>query len=368
MRKLGPPSEIGRLAGPVARLLDGAWQRMHWWVATMAMLYAASGITIVKPDEVAVILRWGRLVGDTPALQEHGPGLLFTFPRPVDRVVRVPVKHVWEVEVSTLATARGEYGDLLGGGLDPVRQGYALTGDQNIVHVDVTARYRIRDPAEWAFYGAKSEDVLRVEVTAAMVRSLGEMGVDRVLADGRKNLIATATRRAQAGLDASHSGLELSSLELTRLAPPLALASEFDAVQSAFIGAETKKKQAQAFAETVIPQAHAAADASVQSARGGADSDLAIARGSAGAFLVLSREYKNNPVVVRERLYRDAVERAIGRAGTVRWVPPPVGGRYNGFRITVQPTGAGPLTSSSSSSSPTGGAPVSEDDDEAPRR
>ena len=78
---------------------------MHWWVATMIVLYAVSGMTIVKPDEVAVILRWGRLVGDTPALQEHGPGLLFSFPRPIDRVVRVPVKHVWEVGVNTLAAA-----------------------------------------------------------------------------------------------------------------------------------------------------------------------------------------------------------------------------------------------------------------------
>ena len=71
-------------------------------------------------------------------------------------------------------------------------QGYAVTGDENIVHVDMVARYRVRDPAEWAFYGPKAEDVLRVEVTAAMVRSLGEMGVDRVLSDGRKDLIATA--------------------------------------------------------------------------------------------------------------------------------------------------------------------------------
>jgi membrane protease subunit HflK len=364
VRKLGPPSEIARLAAPVARLLDAAWQRMHWWVATMALLYAVSGVTIVKPDEVAVILRWGRLVGATPALQEHGPGLLFALPRPVDQVVRVPVKHVREVEVSTLTAARTEYGDLLGVGFDPVKQGYVLTGDQNVVHVDMVARYRVRDPAEWAFYGAKSEDVLRVEVTAAMVRSLGEMGVDRVLADGRKRLIATATRRAQAGLDASHSGLELSSLELTRLGPPQTLASEFDAVQSAYIGAETKKKEAQAFAETVIPQAHAAADASVQSARGAADADLALARGSAEAFLVLGREYRNNPVVVRERLYRDAVEKAIGAAGTVRWVPPPVGGSYKGFRITVQPTGASSLTTSRA----TGSATVSEDDDETPRR
>ncbi len=65
----------------------------------MALLYVLSGITVVRSDEVAVILRWGRLVGDTPALQAHGPGLLFAFPRPVDQVMRVQVKHVWEVPV-----------------------------------------------------------------------------------------------------------------------------------------------------------------------------------------------------------------------------------------------------------------------------
>lgn len=371
MRRVGSPSQIRQLAAPVARLLDGAWQRMHWWVATMALLYLLSGITIVKPDEVAVILRWGRLVGDIPALQQHGPGLLFALPQPVDQVVRVQVKHVWEVPVVDLANFNEDdpmAQQIPDGGftLDPLTQGYALTADQNIVHVGVVARYRVRDPGEWAFYGPKDQDVLRVEVNAAMVRSLGEMGVDRVLSDGRKDLVATATRRVQEGLDAVHSGLELSSLELIRLAPPAALAGDFDAVQSAFIAAETRQKDAQAYAEALIPQAHAQADAAVQSARGQAEADLATARGDAGAFQALDREYRASPMVVRERLYRDAVEKAIGAAGKVRWVPPPAGGNYNGFRITVQPTDAGyrvpptesgsaPPTPSSSVTPPTGG-------------
>ena len=186
MRRRGPPSEIARLAAPIVRLFDEAWQRMHWWVAAMGVLYALSGITIVKPDEAAVILRWGRLVGGTPALQEHGPGLLFAFPRPVDQVIRVQVKHVWEVPVTTLApgiavgTVEDEDAPVGGNTLDPLTQGYAVTGDHNIVQVEMVARYRVREPAEWSFYGPKAEDVLRVEVTAAIVRSLGEMGVDRV--------------------------------------------------------------------------------------------------------------------------------------------------------------------------------------------
>jgi membrane protease subunit HflK len=343
VRSQGPPSEIRRLAAPLAGLFDGAWQRMHWWVALMAVLYLLSGITTVKSDEVAVILRWGRLVGDTPALQQHGPGLLFTFPRPVDQIMRVQVKHVSQISVDTLSFANTEDVDEnVAFTLDPVTQGYAVTGDHNIVHLDMVARYRIRDPAEWALYGPRPEDILRVEVTAAMVRSLGEMGVDRVLADGRKDLIAKATQRAQAGLDASHSGLELSSLELTRLSPPLALVANFDAVQSSYIRAETRKKDAQAFAETGIPQARGQADTAVQTAHAEAAADLAVATGEASGFRALDKEYRASPRVVRERLYRDAMERVLGKA-KVRWFPPPAGGKYKSFRVTVEPGEAGPM-------------------------
>jgi len=350
VRRQRAPSEFGKLIAPLYKLIDGAWQRMHWWVATMAVLYLLSGITIVRPDEVAVVLRWGRLVGDTPALQEHGAGLLFALPRPIDQVVRVQTKRVREVAILTLAadaspvepSNENEDEDApqqSGETLDPLTQGYAITGDHNIVQLSMVARYRVRDAGEWSFYGPTAENVLRVEVTAAMVRSLGEMGVDGVLSDKRKELIALATHRAQAGLDAAHSGLELSSVELTRLSPPQALAANFSAVQSAFITAETKKKEAQEFAERAVPAASAQADADVQNARADVAADLANATGEAEAFKALEREYRANTAVVRERLYRDAVERAISTSN-VRWVPPPVGGSYHGLRITVGAPGS----------------------------
>jgi len=336
MRRSARSSEARKLGAPIASALEWAWDRMHWWLATLAVLYAVSGITVIRPDEAAVVLRWGRLVGATPALREHGPGLLFAFPRPMDEVVRVKVKRVFEVRVKTLAEGGGE----IFGSLDPL-SGYALTGDRNIVHVEVVAHYRIQDAAAWALYGAGAEDILRVEVTAAMVRSLGEMGVDRVLSDGRRDLIAAAIRRAQAALDAVSSGMELTSIELIRLTPPAALAAEFDAVQSAFIGAETRRKEALAFAQAAVPKAQADADAMVQTARAAAAEDLSLARGEAQAFQDLAREYRSNPSVVRERLYRDGIERAIAKAGTIRWIPPPAGGRYQGLRISIPSSSSG---------------------------
>jgi modulator of FtsH protease HflK len=335
MKRTAAPSELSRLAAPLVRAFDGAWQRMHWWVAAMAVLYATSGVTVVKPDETAVVLRWGRLVGQTAATQQHGPGLLFAFPRPIDEVVRVQTKHVWQLAIGTLAPSNDFAA--VGNVLDPLTVGYALSGDQNVVHVNMLAHYQVRDPTAWAFYGARAEDILRVEISAAMVRSLGEMGVDHVLSDQRKELVARATERAQAGLDSAHSGLALVSLELTDLAPPRALRDDFDAVQSAYIAAETQRKDAQAFAQDLVPRARAAANASIQTARADAASALGRARGDAEAFVTLDREYRMAPSVVRERLYRDAVEKAIAAAQSVRWVPPPAAGHYQGMRVLVTP-------------------------------
>ncbi len=343
MRRQGPPSEIRRLALPVARLLDGAWQRMHWWIIAMAVIYAFSGTTIVRSAEVAIVLRWGRLLGDTPALQQHPPGLMFALPRPIDEVVRVKTKTVRQTIIAGLASQGISDPDEIpanwGVSIDPLVEGYALSGDHNVLQLSVMARYRVRDPIDWQFYGPDSDRILKAEVIAAMTRSIAEMPVDRVLAEGRKDLIALAMRRAQAGLDEAHSGLELAALELTTLGPPPALAPAFASVQSAFIGAETKKKEALAFAAAAVPDATAAVDVALQSARAQAANDIALARGDALAFRVLEREYRTNPRVVRERLYRDGIERALAQTN-IRWVPPPpAGASYSGLRVTIPGTG-----------------------------
>lgn len=377
MRRRAAPSEWARLVEPFLATLDAAWQRMHWWVLLMGVLYLISGISVIRSDEVAMVERWGRLLGSTPAEQVHGPGLLLAFPPPIDRVVRVSTQSVREVVIATLASDMGAKSPsaqepdrdtmtkttevkspsqtpaYTGETLDPVTVGYALTGDQNIVHLTMAARYRVRDPVEWAFRGPDSETILRVEVSAAMVRSLGEMGVDQVLAEGRKDLIGRATRRAQEGLDLAHSGLELVSLELIALSPPAALTAHFQSVHSADISAETQRQTAHAFAQKVVPEAQASANQKVQAAHAEAATALAHAEGAADSFLALQREYRSNPGVVRERLYRDSLEKALGATALTRWVPPPVAGGEH-LRLEIGPTAG--VNSSREQASPGAGA------------
>ena len=291
----------------------------------MAVLYLLSGITIVRSDEVAVMLRWGRLVGDTPALQEHGPGLLFAFPRPMDQVVRVQVKHVCEISVVDITSPASEEdeGDepTLSDASNPLTQGYAVTGDQNIVHVNMVARYRVRDPAEWAFYGPKSEERLRVEVTAAMVRSLGEMGVDRVLSDGRKDLIAIATSARRPVWTRPARVWNF----LARTHAPGSSAgtcARFDAVQSAYIGAETAKKDGPGFRRERNPAGPG------RSGLRGADRQAADLRTSPRPKERRRRFWRSTrSIAPTPRWFASA---SIGmawngpsNAGNVRWIPPP---------------------------------------------
>ena len=58
-------------------------------------------------------------------------------------------------------------------------------------------------------------------------------------------------------------------------------------------------------------------------------------QGEAEAFLALEKEYRANPAVVRERLYRDAVEKAIATPATCGGYHRRPTARYHGFRITI---------------------------------
>ena len=113
-------------------------------------------------------------------------------------------------------------------------------------------------------------------------------------------------------------------------------ASDFSAVQSAYIGAETGRKEAAAYASTIVSQAETERNSATQDAQAAAATDRATAEGAAAAFASLRREYRSNPAVVRERLYRDTLDAAFQRAGQTRWIPPPVGGVYRGLRITIR--------------------------------
>ena len=199
------------------------------------------------------------------------------------------------------------------------------------------ARYLVDDPVAYALHQSQPEEVLRSAIMAATVRTMGEVEVDSVLSEGRAEFIVKVVQRAQKRLDQAVAGVELVSIEVTDLAPPVQVKEDFDKVQAAFIDMQTQVTEAKRLRELEVPQAQSERDQSLREAEGYATELLAQARGDVAMWKDLYREYRQNPQVVRERLYNEGIENALEEPFR-RFVPPPTDGRAYGkdaFRISV---------------------------------
>lgn len=342
---IAPPSrgssELRRFSGPVLRSFELGLGYLRWGVLALLLAYLLSGLVVVRSDEVAVVLRFGALAGGTAATALRHPGMHYSLPRPLDEVVRVRIKKVYELEIYNLHYRRPGDTEVTRSRrktIDPVIEGYALTGDHNVVQVDMVARYQIQDPVAFALLQAAPERLLRDAIMAATVRTMGEVEVDSVLSEGRSQFVIRVVQRAQDRLDRAGSGLDLVSLEVTDLAPPRQVQAEFEQVQNAFIDMETQVKEARKLREEEVPLAEASRDQALREAEGYAAELLAKARGDAGMWRDLYAEYRKNPRVVRERVYLEAIETSLPRSGRIRFVPPPSNGvRYGpeGFRLSI---------------------------------
>ena len=68
-------------------IVNTAIQYCKWLILILVVLICCSGIRVINNYEVGVVLRFGRLVGDTQEEQIKQPGLLLAFPYVIDEVM-----------------------------------------------------------------------------------------------------------------------------------------------------------------------------------------------------------------------------------------------------------------------------------------
>ena len=73
-----------------ARALKISFGFLKFFILLILFYYLFSGIFSVKQDEVAVILRFGKIagVGEKRVLK---PGFHWAFPEPIDKVIKIPM-------------------------------------------------------------------------------------------------------------------------------------------------------------------------------------------------------------------------------------------------------------------------------------
>ncbi|MDR2137427.1 MAG: protease modulator HflK [Synergistaceae bacterium] len=265
----------------------------------------------VESDEIAVVLRFGRLTGENPSERIKRPGLHFAFPHVIDEVVKIPVGKVRQVTVAT-HYAKGNAIDI-----DVNRNGYLITGDNNILLVEAAVKYRIGDPLAYALYHGDAARVIDGTVSGVLQRQVSRLDVDALLTTGKVRLAEDVRRGAQTLLDAVKSGVVLTNVELTALAPPEEVMSDFNAVIAAAAQKETSIQQANGDRVNTLPTAQSKAQQLVENAKSRQNEALAAAWTDIAAFDGLYARYAQNPDVVTEGVFRSRVGALLSRMRVV---------------------------------------------------
>ena len=226
-----------------------------------------------------------------------------------------------EATTETPEDAEAAAAQEMGATIDPTKVGYCVTGDQNIVHADVVVKYQVSDPINYALYVRDVEQLVSAIVREALTQGIGARSVDDVLAEGKKDLAIGVRERAQERLDEVGAGVQLAALEFREIVPPDAVAPDFEEVINAYVEKQTKVQEAQTYREQEVPKAQADRDRAISEAEGFAADRLGRARGEVMTFKSVLTEYRANPTVVRERLYREKVESIIANVGRRLVVP-----------------------------------------------
>ena len=307
-------------------------QRFGWIVAIFLVVYLLSGITVIGPQELALVLRFGRLSGENAATQIHPPGILFALPAPMEKVIRVPIRREMEITVNDLGLngASGYPGRDL---LDPISVGYVLTGDQAMLHLSLKVKFRISDPLAFAMNIQQPDTLVADVVAASVTRVMGQLPVDDALrlrmkeneslegAKSAQNLGPLAVGLAQKRLEGIGAGIQITAIEFKEVQPPEAVIAEFKKAQSARIDKETARQEALAFQAAELPKAESESEKMVHEAMAFATASSSRAIAEAAVFDAIADAYRQNPAMQKERLWREGMEEILHNTQSKHFLP-----------------------------------------------
>ncbi|MBQ2767270.1 MAG: protease modulator HflK [Clostridia bacterium] len=296
-------------------ILESMVKAFRWIVLVVLAAILCSGIKSVQTGEVAIILRFGKLLGETRTEQVHEPGLLFAFPYIIDEVITVPTGKVFELTVDTHNSQDYMSTDIR-------QNGYIITGDQNIALVGASVKYTITDPVAYALSTADVITTLHGLVSGALAVGGVDISIDDLLTTEKDAYAKSVMEEAQKRIDALELGVTISSLELKTVSPPLEVNPIFQAVNSASVQAQTLVAEARQYYEVKIPTAQANAQALVSAAQADYASQVAAANDTLSEFRGLLEEYNTNPDVVMTRVYSQKLTQILSSIGTIHLLEP----------------------------------------------
>lgn len=271
----------------------------------IAALWLASGFYVVDAREEGVVLR----LGSFNRLTE--PGLQWHAPYPFEKAEIVNLTELRSVEVGYRGSAQNRVPE----------ESLMLTEDQNIIDVQLSVQYDIKDARAFLFNNAARErdgkDLVKQAAETAIREVVGRNKVDFVLNEGRAQIAADARKLIQDVLDRYQAGIRIAKVNINDVQPPQAVLAAFDDAVKAGQDKDKLRNEGMAYANEVVPKARGMAARLVQEAEGYQQQVVERAEGDAQRFLQVLPEYNKAPKVTRERMYLDMMQQVLNNSSKV---------------------------------------------------
>ena len=304
-------------------------------------IWGVRGVYTVGPSEQAALRLFGEFRGT------EGPGLHWYPFAPIG------TRNIEAVQ----ETKRMELGFRSEGSLSVPVEAEMITGDLNIVDVNLVVQYRINNLKNYLFNVADPGDpdrpqtregvpdgrTLKDATEAALRQVIGQRSIDDPLRVAKTEVQDSTRTLLQNILNDYEAGIEVLSIQLQVVEPPAVVRDAFDDVNRARVDKETRTNQALAYEQDQVPRALGAAQQVIQAATAFKNARVARAQGEAAEFLLVLNEYKDATEVTRRRLYLEAMEEILPGV-TIFVIDPEAGGgvlpflSLTGDSLTIGPT------------------------------
>jgi len=242
---------------------------------TLFLGLAVSSLSFVDTKEVAVVYRFGAL---NRTLES---GLHFHLPYPMEDIEKLPIRKTHVVELG---------------------QQMILTGDINLVQVNVVAQYDVVKVEDYVLQHKDVDLTVSKILQNTTIRVLGQTQVDQESFLNRITLEGDIRELCQAELQKQNLGIELTSLGLEELSAPKAVIDAFNEISSARGEKDTMILSAQSYSSKIIPDARGEAQKIIEKAKSDAFQIVSTAKERKFRYDQLLPTYKENPSLVTKNL------------------------------------------------------------------
>lgn len=284
-------------------------------VGALLLLWLASGFYQVQPSEQGVVLRFGKYVDTTDS------GLHYHWPYPFEQVIKVNVTQERSINLGIAETvnapSRYMNNNHASVALNSFTESHMLTGDENIVDINLTVVWKVKDAKDYLFNVRSPDVTVRVAAQSVLREIVGQSEMQPIITGDRGKVEEETQAELQKVLDDFGAGIVIVRVKLQKADPPKQVVDAFNEVQRAKADMERFKNEAEAYRNEVLPKARGEAVKRLQDAQAYKEAVVSKAKGDADRFTSVYKAYKQGKDVTSKRLYLETMEKVLSKSDTV---------------------------------------------------